>query len=106
MRICDLVVVIRILFSLQSLFLWLSQNQLDVTYYKMTPYVDSLSKQVILDMQKILPVSDCSDFFIKVESSPNLRSEGRTIPEESAKVKGNDRTSDIRTGGYPDSEGI
>lgn len=80
MRICDLVVVIRILFSLQSLFLWLSQNQLDVTCYKMTPYVDPLSKQVILDMQKILPVRDCSDFFIKVESSPNLRSEGRKEP--------------------------
>lgn len=69
-------------FDLQTLLVvaWLSQNQLDVTCYKMTPYVDPLSKQIILDMQKILPVRDCSDFFIKVESSPNLRTEGRKEP--------------------------
>lgn len=49
---------------------WLNSNQVDISCFQIIPY--KLNDNVIIDMKKLLPVSEYTDFYIKIAAQSNL----------------------------------
>lgn len=57
---------------------WLNSNKVDIACYRIIPF--KLGEQVLLELKKILPVTDYEDFYVNVTAKPRIvRGEPRDI---------------------------
>lgn len=60
---------------------WLNSNQVDITCYQICPY--SLSKTILVDMKKILPVVEYDDFYVQVSKDVLHKNKKKDITRRS-----------------------